>query len=541
MRYSPPPEGASGRVARRSDDRSARRVAAWIEAFRLVLAAQEEPKPDRAEIDALIETADRNRWTEVSLRARSAAILHVLSGGGRPQPIIEEMCRGADMSGEPILVASALAFRSSIALTVSTDGPAATAAAEVDLIRAVVLLEQGGGDPLERVSAHTGCGIGFRALGLWELASTHYRAAAEVDPIAEAPDLAPYAADVAAMRRRIVYNVVDLETNRACALRVAGDSAASCAHAAQATLDFEAICDDGSWPASWVDDLEVCALVTRALCGTDVSHRAQEVCSAPGAGPMRVGHARLALALSLAPARVVEARQAAEAAIECLQGSESAEPVTLAMELAAELEAAPAGRRVAKTQTERLSHGQRRSVDSIQALLGAERLRVRSAQLERHAHVDDLTGLANRRGFYRSLERLVADDAPEVAVLVVDIDRFKEINDRHGHLAGDRILQTVGLALVARLDAGDHAARVGGDEFFVLLAATNGPDAIERAHALRREIATSCSVSVSIGVASGPPRHFERLLSDADLALYRSKSLGGGRCVEAPTAGPPPT
>jgi diguanylate cyclase (GGDEF)-like protein len=151
------------------------------------------------------------------------------------------------------------------------------------------------------------------------------------------------------------------------------------------------------------------------------------------------------------------------------------------------------------------------------------------AELQQLASTDDLTGLANRRRFYQELARANADalrhDSP-LALILLDLDNFKSINDQHGHCHGDNILREVGAALQTRTRAGDLAARLGGDEFAILLPRTTEEQALtlldDLADALRT-IPLSPQLSASSGVASGPSAHLEDLIREADAHLYQTK------------------
>lgn len=160
------------------------------------------------------------------------------------------------------------------------------------------------------------------------------------------------------------------------------------------------------------------------------------------------------------------------------------------------------------------------------------------------AYTDPLTGLANRRGLELALADLLRKcrdiSQYRFAIAHLDLDHFKEVNDRYGHAAGDKVLVHVARALEQSVRSGDVAARVGGDEFVMVLAGVHDPAGIE--HLANRIIArieqpvmidgTSCRVSASIGiVGSGHCADpcIETLLAEADAALYRSKKAGRGR------------
>ncbi|WP_324275261.1 GGDEF domain-containing protein [Blastococcus brunescens] len=157
-------------------------------------------------------------------------------------------------------------------------------------------------------------------------------------------------------------------------------------------------------------------------------------------------------------------------------------------------------------------------------------------ELRRQAQTDPLTGLLNRTAFS---ERLAAatgsiDPAAAPAVLFVDIDDFKTVNDSLGHAAGDDLLMTVASRLTADVRADDVVARLGGDEFAVLLTDADGERLREVADrlltSLRAPMAlagTRLSVTASIGGALGAPGDTaERLLHAADTAMYTAKRSG---------------
>lgn len=165
---------------------------------------------------------------------------------------------------------------------------------------------------------------------------------------------------------------------------------------------------------------------------------------------------------------------------------------------------------------------------------------------EKHgARLDPLTRLANRRSFDERFSREIggrtADDAP-VVLLIWDIDDFKSINDRYGHRAGDRVLQTVASCLVSGLRAEDFIARIGGEEFVVLTSGREAGAALEIANELRSAVeslrfhfrGTPVRVTVSCGVTdlrNGDSA--ENAFDRADAALYRAKHEGKNRCIAA--------
>jgi diguanylate cyclase (GGDEF)-like protein len=164
-------------------------------------------------------------------------------------------------------------------------------------------------------------------------------------------------------------------------------------------------------------------------------------------------------------------------------------------------------------------------------LRAVEQLRLE--QLATEAHQDPLTGLANRRRFIEDLEATVySDAAPSCAVLMIDLDRFKEVNDSFGHSVGDDLLCLVGPRLQGALRDGDLLARMGGDEFAVLLPGADATRARRVAtrigNALRDAFLLDgmpLHVDASIGIAVCPDHGRDRslLLARADTAMYAAK------------------
>ncbi|SFO46428.1 diguanylate cyclase (GGDEF) domain-containing protein [Geodermatophilus obscurus] len=171
-----------------------------------------------------------------------------------------------------------------------------------------------------------------------------------------------------------------------------------------------------------------------------------------------------------------------------------------------------------------------------------ERLR---AELAEEAVRDPLTGLHNRRHLDRALAADLASRprAGELSVLVVDIDHFKSVNDRYGHGAGDTVLTAVAGTLAGAVRAGDTAARLGGEEFVLVLPGLGREQAVDRAEQIRRAVAAGrhaldgddVRVTVSIGVAVCPADGSvsAALLEAADRALYTAKATGRDRVVAA--------
>ncbi|WP_347337010.1 GGDEF domain-containing protein [Bradyrhizobium retamae] len=178
------------------------------------------------------------------------------------------------------------------------------------------------------------------------------------------------------------------------------------------------------------------------------------------------------------------------------------------------------------------------------------RMLIATMQAERdndyRARHDPLTGLANRAGLVGALERRLAapcgrDDIS--ALLYLDLDDFKAINDTHGHDAGDRLLKAVAERMRGVLRDGDLPARLGGDEFVVVTAGCTPEEAMAFGARLVEVIGlpydlgsgTSARIGVSVGIAMAPDhgRNAITLLRAANTALYEAKFAGGPRCRAA--------
>ena len=169
------------------------------------------------------------------------------------------------------------------------------------------------------------------------------------------------------------------------------------------------------------------------------------------------------------------------------------------------------------------------------------RLHEAAMQLEKYANYDALTGLPNRRFFFEKLERVVVEserDTSKIAILFIDLDAYKDINDTYGHEVGDGVLIAVGNRLLKCIRETNFAARLGGDEFVVIIhdiediaIAENQAKGI---HKVLQEImhidTIECKINSSIGIALYPDsgKDNETLLRNADSAMYEIKRNGKG-------------
>ena len=166
-------------------------------------------------------------------------------------------------------------------------------------------------------------------------------------------------------------------------------------------------------------------------------------------------------------------------------------------------------------------------------------LRAAKEQAEMLARTDFLTGMNNRRSFYDLCEtpfRLARRHGQDLAVILFDIDRFKEINDAYGHAIGDEVLKNLSQIVSVTCRDSDVAGRVGGEEFAILLPHTNATSAQELAERLREQMERSIvhldqgdvKFTASFGVAqmATPCESLEALVATADAAMYKAKQRG---------------
>ncbi|HEY3165540.1 MAG TPA: GGDEF domain-containing protein [Candidatus Limnocylindrales bacterium] len=182
----------------------------------------------------------------------------------------------------------------------------------------------------------------------------------------------------------------------------------------------------------------------------------------------------------------------------------------------------------------------------VAMVIAREQRRARDAAI-RLSTIDNLTGLFNRMFFFAAVEREIARSARSgrgFCLLMMDLDELKQINDRHGHFFGDRVLRGVGEVIRSGGRRIDTAARYGGDEFVVLLPETDPTGAYVLAEKIRLGVAdlrvdvagSMIQPSISIGVVSYPEdgRTSDELMITADSSMYRSKRAGKNRVTGVP-------
>jgi diguanylate cyclase len=217
------------------------------------------------------------------------------------------------------------------------------------------------------------------------------------------------------------------------------------------------------------------------------------------------------------------------------------------------LETTPAAQQTATTirALRRATDGAGERMSALEQLFAASVVRINQltedlARTEKEASCDPLTGLANRRGFEMALSRDAAQAASDrfaLALLLLDIDHFKDFNDTHGHVMGDRLLQFVAQLLTRNIKGRDTAARYGGEEFAVILVQAGASAAAKVANQIRvllsaKPLAHRSKdqvlgvVTCSIGVAVfRPGEDLTDFIDRADRALYEAKNTGRNRVV----------
>jgi diguanylate cyclase (GGDEF)-like protein len=529
-------KGEGPREDRMTEDRtSARDRAHW-----LVKEVQDRVPGAADEVTALLARARGSGWPEVLRAALYAdAVARLVATDGDFMQAVDNLRQQAELDGEPVMEALALALGS----WQEIDGgdPEAAVAADADLGRATVILEVAEGldqcDSYERASAHIAAAVSYGYRRLWELEDEQYERAEDV--------LLP--GEEKFLRAVVLFNRAELQMKWACALREIGepeDIELHCQLGRQAIQAAQHI----DMPQTWLTGLSVLELMFAGLIGQDVSEVAEGM-DANGPEPYYefAAHLKLAAALSHASnGRRRTSSEWAELALADLDPATRPTEYDLALSLLAEQnepvigELSPAlryGRRQACLRWQsRLT-----ALASMRSLVQGERLRGEHALFRRHAFLDDLTGLANRREFYRFVAVMASNGVERVTLILCDVDRFKSVNDNWGHPVGDMVLVEVAALLSASVRSADLAARLGGDEFALLLDDLDVGAAELRAIGIVRGVAerswahvqAGLGVRVSVGLAVGHPGRPDDLLRRADVALYQAKTAGGSRCVVA--------
>ena len=461
------------------------------------------------------------------------AVAHHADGDYEAQALAADRCldiaRGADDHGWQ---SNALSIRAMADLDADRVEPAL-----LDLARAEAAL-LGIEDDALACWAHTGLGYGYLELRLYELARPHFEAAVDLDasPIplneARAIDLLNLAelhvrwADE--LERALPHDSAEDEADE---LRAAGHDIASAALAEAQRVGAAGL-------AAVAGALALCSR-PRAQAEAAVADL-RAAYESPDHNDHQGGRAVVGSSLARALWRTGRhdealdvARQAAElsAAAGDWHVAATVRWLLVEMEHQAGLPGAASGHAYARLLSRVLWQQRLSTLQGARAALAVEGLRRDTAVAERRALEDPLTGVGNRRALDAALGRSRHEDGPW-SLLVVDLDEFKTVNDRHGHLLGDEVLRSVADAIrrVARAD--DIVVRLGGDEFVVLARGTDEPGGAALAERLREAIAAvkvstphGCvRLTATVGVGTTDDRTTATdLLEVADLDMYRGK------------------
>jgi diguanylate cyclase (GGDEF)-like protein len=516
------------------------RSTARLAAFRLVEAVQVRDDVSDA-LTAARDRATAQGWPEVTRILLYAEVVQASLRSDPAEPEwIDRLREAAEQAGDRAMLSVALASRADHR-SASSD-TARPDQVDDDLSRATALAGLSTDAAMERATAYIACAVAYSMRDLWELEEELYAAVTPVLADCELPSL----------RAAVLVNRAEASLRLLCGLREVDDAAGLLERriVAQEAVDAAV---HGDLPGAWSVEVNVYAHLLSALVeGRTVEPSEvldQQVGDLVGLGQVAAtGLLRLADALCAAhDADWPAAGLLAERAIESLPDPFASSARALALRLAAQAEAAHGGvgaehaLRYADYNAHRHWQSRMQMVGAARASTHTEHLRIERDIHARHALVDELTGLSNRRGYNRHLERLQRRRIQQpLAVLLVDIDDFKAVNDTYGHGTGDEVLVRVARALSAGTRPTDMVARLGGDEFVTLLDEFDAAAACARATELLTslaaeawdELAPGLTIAVSIGVAvctscEEPPEAFAQLVERADAALYAAKALGG--------------
>lgn len=410
-----------------------------------------------------------------------------------------------------------------------------------DLAQAEALLTEEGTHGFVLATAHTGVGHGYHDLRLYELAGPHYAAAFEaaVDAASTAPGEAAVETAVTSQ-----LNLAEMHLNWSVELRRVGDVAgareqAGIAAAHAGTARAHAVTTGTQAYAAHAALFAACA---RASSDSD-GPIADRIRTALAGVEGRASRDLRAFALPFLARALDRAGEHAEA-LEVAAAGCAALPEDASWLLgsaAYHVQAILLARSGADSALAGLAYGDQlakamwrqrlRTLHNARSMLYLERVTLERDRIHVLAHTDALTGVGNRRAFDVRVAELgrVAGEVDGVALIIVDVDRLKAVNDSGGHAAGDLALQAVATALSSEVRAGDLVARIGGDEFVAVIAGMDHA----RASALAARVveavpsALGPEVTVSVGVAVGPPSEVrDGLLPAADREMYAAKRSG---------------
>lgn len=406
-----------------------------------------------------------------------------------------------------------------------------------DLVTAeIIAVEEA--EPVAAVNARVAVAIGYFELRLYEMVGPQYDAAYEMSPPGNGN------------RAMWLFNQAELHLFWALELYQVGEVADAEAHTAAAEGYATRAAEEAAGPdaAAWRDNAMLAAACAKADRqnpeGAAVEiERALATLEARGLSPTALAYSRPFHAVALRRSgRAVEALEVMERAVATLPPDAgwlivSATHRTRAVLLVARGSAdAAIGLTYGDTLAAALWRQRLRTLQTVAAMKSLLELRLQHEQAARAAALDALTGVANRGAFDRAVRQAEARPADLVTVLLVDLDKFKQINDTAGHAAGDAALQAIAAVLAAQLRPDDLLARLGGDEFAALLPGVGTDVALQVAARMVAAVRgiPDCPATVSIGVAAAYAADLPDALRRADQAMYRVKRRGGDGVDSSP-------
>ena len=528
------------------------RHVAYLHAYELLERVQGEDFQAAAdELLAAAERADRNGWLDVRFMVQVADTVHRMARADRPQQAVE-MVDGLVRRAEAMKASAYLAI--GLGLRALAAGADDTAALLADATRAVALLDDELLPPMARCLAYVVTAGAFNVLGLWELVDELYDQALLLSP----------ACDLALQTEAVAVNRVLIRLEWALALVENGEADAAEAQLGQVRQAAE-VALTKQLRRLWRCNVLACCDTARLLGArtpTDLAAIFPDLLSS-----VRRYHDELVnggdletvtlldAAIALSHSRLGSRTTANELAAQLRPPQSFASGArTFPLWVKAFVLASEESDEVAAAQREYAQQVSRMRWESRSAILAAARAQIaverRQTDHERlHQAVltDPLTGLQNRAVFDRWLREAGSHRVGPTALLLIDLNHFKQINDTYGHQCGDDVLRRIGRLIRESSRADDLAIRQGGDEFALVMQ----QEALDEAIALKRaetlaaairndawhEIADGLAVTCSIGVGfatvdpssldvDGTLRDAHRLYTATDAALYESKRTG---------------
>lgn len=508
-------------LGRLPEDHDAALVAGY-EVIELVQSCGDWP-----DLDRLAEQAAAAGWHDVEFMMRYAQLMTQTTDDVDQRSTLAQLQQSADLARDDALLAASFALRGMASVqegTLDDEGDRLVA-------RAVALVSGETGAPVHQPCGYIACGMAYHRLGLWQLESEMYRRAelclAEPSP--------PGMERIWQLNRSVlIFNALEARMTLASEHFEAGQRArARELLGPSAPLPDE----DSGLVALWVAEAAAQAALTAAVLGEPAPAATPTLLAglAESQWPGYAGCVLLADAIrALDAGRRGEAIELARRALAAVEDDWIPSLLSLALSITAQAEPVqPAVQRYAAILLEARAQAHERAVNSALARVRTEQLALDNERLATQAYLDSLTGLANRFALDRHRERLrEGADVDSVAVLLIDLDAFKPVNDTYGHAVGDQVLVRIADILRRAGRPTDVVARLGGDEFVLILAGCDGSLARGRAESIRSMVRHSewsdlvgdLPVMVSVGTAAGPPSQIDDLLARADRDMYTHKS-----------------